>query len=160
MSLCERAGPGGPEQGDISAIFSVLVAGSDMDEPIADILRGVLDGHVVLDRTIAERGRFPAVDILRSVSRSLPAAASDSENSIISKVRKCISVYAQNQMMISAGLYTQGTDPEIDTAIQAWPHLDKAIAMVHSQGVVHSFSQLELALRRGSGGMGVPRTTR
>ncbi|WP_299592243.1 FliI/YscN family ATPase [uncultured Tateyamaria sp.] len=160
MSLCERAGPGGPDQGDITAVLSVLVAGSDMDEPIADILRGVLDGHVVLDRTIAERGRFPAVDILRSVSRSLPAAASDTENETIAQVRKLVSVYAQNQMMISAGLYTQGADPEIDAAIQAWPHLDKAMTVVHEQGCQHSFDQLRLALRRGNGTGGARKPVR
>ena len=60
--------------GDITAIYTVLVAGSDMEEPVADMLRGVLDGHVILDRDIAERGRFPAIDVLRSVSRALPAA--------------------------------------------------------------------------------------
>ena len=76
-SLCERAGPGPFGKGDISGIFSVLVAASDMDEPIADITRGVLDGHVVLDRGIAERGRFPAIDVRRSVSRSLPGIATD-----------------------------------------------------------------------------------
>lgn len=149
-SLCERAGPGGPDQGDITAIFSVLVAGSDMDEPIADILRGVLDGHVVLDRSIAERGRFPAVDVLRSVSRSLPAAASDTENDTIAQARKHLSVYEQNKMMINAGLYTQGGDTDIDSAIQAWPHLDKAMSVVHNQGAAHSFDQLGLALRRGT----------
>ncbi|WP_299204163.1 FliI/YscN family ATPase [uncultured Tateyamaria sp.] len=149
MSLCERAGPGGPDQGDITAVFSVLVAGSDMDEPIADILRGVLDGHVVLDRGIAERGHFPAIDVLQSVSRSLPAAASRAENETIAQVRKLMSVYTQNQMMISAGLYTQGADAEIDGALQAWPHLDKAMTLVHSEGCAHSFDQLKLALRRG-----------
>ena len=77
MGLAERAGPGPEGTGDITAVFSVLVAGSDMEEPVADILRGVLDGHVVLDRQIAERGRFPAIDLLRSVSRSLPEAASE-----------------------------------------------------------------------------------
>lgn len=148
MSLCERAGPGTGEQGDITAVFSVLVAGSDMDEPVADILRGVLDGHVVLDRTIAERGRFPAVDVLRSVSRSLPAAATPEENDVINQVRKHLSIYAQNQMMVTAGLYTQGTDPEIDAAIQVWAPLDTAMAGVHAQTCVHSFDQLKLVLRR------------
>lgn len=148
MSLCERAGPGAGDQGDITAIFSVLVAGSDMDEPIADILRGVLDGHVVLDRAIAERGRFPAVDVLRSVSRSLPDAATKEENQIIGEVRKHLSVYSQNQMMITAGLYTQGTDPTIDAAIQVWGPLDAAIGGVHDQTCMHSFDQIKLVLRR------------
>jgi flagellum-specific ATP synthase len=79
MGLAERAGPGPQGTGDITAVFSVLVAGSDMEEPVADILRGVLDGHVILDRRIAERGRFPAIDLLRSVSRSLPDAATEGE---------------------------------------------------------------------------------
>lgn len=148
MSFCERAGPGSGDQGDITAIFSVLVAGSDMDEPIADILRGVLDGHVVLDRSIAERGRFPAVDVLRSVSRSLPTAATTEENGIISEARKHLSVYAQNQMMITAGLYTQGTDPTIDAAIKVWASLDNAIGCVHDQSCAHSFDQMKLVMRR------------
>ncbi|MEL6920290.1 MAG: FliI/YscN family ATPase, partial [Pseudomonadota bacterium] len=150
MSLCERAGPGGPDQGDITAVFSVLVAGSDMDEPIADILRGTLDGHVVLDREIAERGRFPAVDVLRSVSRSLPAAATSDENETISHVRKHLSIYEQNKMMVNAGLYTQGADAEIDSALQALPHIEDAISGVHGNGCQHSFDQVKLALRRAN----------
>ncbi|WP_415405017.1 FliI/YscN family ATPase [Tateyamaria sp. SN3-11] len=154
MSLCERAGPGAHDQGDITAVFSVLVAGSDMDEPIADILRGVLDGHVVLDRTIAERGRFPAVDILRSVSRSLPSAASEEENEIIAQIRRHMSVYSQNQMMISAGLYSAGADPDIDAAMQISPAIDDAMTLTHAQGCAHSFDQLKLVLRRAGAGMG------
>ena len=79
--------------GDITAVFTVLVAGSDMDEPVADILRGVLDGHVVMDRAIAERGRFPAIDLLRSVSRSLPDAATKEENALISEARRLLGAY-------------------------------------------------------------------
>ena len=89
MALAERAGPGADGVGAITAIFTVLVAGSDMEEPVADILRGVLDGHVVMDRAIAERGRFPAVDVLRSVSRSLPRAASPEENARLPKRAAC-----------------------------------------------------------------------
>lgn len=152
MSLCERAGPGMDQQGDITAVFSVLVAGSDMDEPIADILRGVLDGHVVLDREIAERGRFPAVDVLKSVSRSLPAAATSDENEILAQVRKHISIYAKNEIMISAGLYTQGSDSEIDAAVQIFPSLDESIAQVHENNVAHSFDSLRLVLRRNGRG--------
>ncbi|MEH6644354.1 FliI/YscN family ATPase [Sulfitobacter sp.] len=147
-SLCERAGPGSATQGDITALFSVLVAGSDMDEPIADILRGVLDGHMVLDRTIAERGRFPAVDVLRSVSRSLPAAASARENKLLALTRKMLSLYDANAMMIRAGLYTHGSDPEIDKAIVLYPEIEAFLSRLEPDDAQRSFSQLELILRR------------
>lgn len=125
MSLAERSGPGPIGSGDITAIFSVLVAGSDMEEPVADILRGVLDGHVVLDRAIAERGRFPAVDVLRSVSRSLPQAASTAENALIARARATLGTYAESELMIRAGLYSQGSDPRVDEAVRLYPALDQ-----------------------------------
>ncbi len=146
MQLCERAGPGVGAGADITAIFSVLVAGSDMEEPVADITRGVLDGHVVLDRKIAERGRFPAIDILRSVSRALPHAATDAENAMISRARALLGTYENNEMMIRAGLYTSGTDPEIDDAIDAWPKLDQFIASSAHRGIGASFSDLQSCL--------------
>jgi len=148
MSLCERAGPGELGQGDITAIFSVLVAGSDMDEPVADILRGVLDGHVVLDRAIAERGRYPAVDLLRSVSRSLPGAASENENKLIQRARTLLGAYARSETMVKAGLYADGTDPELDLAIRVWPELDAFLAESESISVQNSFDRLSLILRR------------
>lgn len=141
-SLCERAGPGVGYSGDITAVFSVLVAGSDMDEPIADILRGVLDGHVILDRKIAERGRFPAIDLLRSVSRSLPNAATDAENELIAKARAYLGVYDRSEMMIQAGLYAPGSDPSIDVAIKAFPKLDEFIAMREAKDCEASFQAL------------------
>ncbi|WP_270725492.1 FliI/YscN family ATPase [Shimia sp. Alg240-R146] len=148
MSLCERAGPGRDGQGDITGIFSVLVAGSDMEEPIADILRGVLDGHVVLDRKIAERGRFPAVDLLRSVSRSLPAAASAPENASIGEVRRLLGAYEQSATMIRAGLYNEGSDPVLDVAIKAWPELDNFMSGMDSPSIQDAFNRLNLVLRR------------
>lgn len=148
MSLCERAGPGHDGQGDITAIFSVLVAGSNMDEPIADILRGVLDGHVILDRAIAERGRYPAIDVLRSVSRSLPAAATPAQNEMLTTARRLLGAYERNAMMIRAGLYVQGSDPEVDQAIDIWPDLDAFFAKVDVTGITNSFAQLELIIRR------------
>lgn len=141
-SLCERAGPGVGNAGDITAVFSVLVAGSDMEEPVADILRGVLDGHVVLDRTIAERGRFPAIDLLRSVSRALPGAASDAENKIITKARRLMGTFDRSEMMIQAGLYTKGTDRSIDEAIACWPKLDDFLAQSEPNSIASSFDRL------------------
>lgn len=141
-TLCERAGPGAGAAGDITAIFSVLVAGSDMEEPVADILRGVLDGHVVLDRNIAERGRFPAIDLLRSVSRALPEAATDEENALISKGRKLLGQYSRSEMMIQSGLYTAGSDPALDEAIAAWPDLDAFLTHAEVKDSTASFQRL------------------
>ncbi|MFV2033561.1 MAG: FliI/YscN family ATPase [Halocynthiibacter sp.] len=148
MGLCERAGPGTETSGDITAVFSVLVAGSDMDEPIADILRGVLDGHIVLDRKIAERGRFPAIDLLRSVSRSLPAAASGEENELIAQARKLLGAYDRAEMMIQAGLYSSGSDPLIDAAIEVWPDVDGFLAEDEPVDIDASFVRLARAMRR------------
>lgn len=134
MALAERAGPGAEGKGDITAVFSVLVAGSDMDEPVADILRGVLDGHVVMDRKIAERGRYPAIDLLRSVSRSLPEAATPEENSLIADARKVLGAYDRAELMIQAGLYTKGSDPLVDRAIRLWPVLDGFLAQQAPEG--------------------------
>ena len=145
MSLAERSGPGPEGAGDITAIFSVLVAGSDMEEPVADILRGVLDGHVVLDRAIAERGRFPAVDVLRSVSRSLPHAATSSENALIGRARAMLGIYAESELMIRAGLYAAGSDPRLDEAVRLYPGLDAFVSRT-SPEIAQSFGLLVQAL--------------
>lgn len=146
MSLAERAGPGIENTGDITALFTVLVAGSDMDEPVADILRGVLDGHIVLERAIAERGRFPAIDLMRSVSRSLPAAASASENALITEARRLIGAYERAEMMVQAGLYAQGSDPLTDRAIKLWPKLDAFMGGLGSATNAESFAKLRKEL--------------
>lgn len=147
-ALCERAGPGPVGAGDITAVFSVLVAGSDMDEPVADILRGVLDGHVVLNREIAQRGRFPAIDVGQSVSRCLPSAASARENELIRDVRHFLGRYEQSQVMITAGLYTEGADPELDRAVTLWPDLDAFFAREEPGSIEDSFDRLSVLLRR------------
>lgn len=146
MGLGERAGPGAGRQGDITAVFSVLVAGSDMEEPVADILRGVLDGHVVMDRRIAERGRFPAIDLLRSVSRSLPAAAAPQENALINRARQLLGAWDRAEMMIQSGLYVSGSDPMIDAAIRVWPKLDAFLAEDERDGIAQSFARLNRCL--------------
>ena len=146
MSLAERAGPGQEGSGDITAVFSVLVAGSDMEEPVADILRGVLDGHVVMDRAIAERGRYPAIDLLRSVSRSLPEAATPAENTLINEARRLLGAYDRAEMMVKAGLYTAGSDPLTDAAIRVWPALDQFLAEDEAQDAEASFKRLAKCL--------------
>ena len=146
-ALCERAGPGSGTAGDITAVFSVLVAGSDMEEPVADILRGVLDGHVVLDRKIAERGRFPAIDLLRSISRALPGAASEAENTLISAARQRLGTYDRSEMMVKAGLYAKGSDEALDAAIECWPKLDAFLAQDEWDDTAASFRRLAACLR-------------
>ncbi|WP_424933866.1 FliI/YscN family ATPase [Amaricoccus macauensis] len=153
-SLCERAGPGTFGKGDITGVFSVLVAGSDMEEPIADITRGVLDGHVVLDREIAERGRFPAVDVRRSVSRSLPGVATEAENAMIGKVRRVLTAYENSALMIQTGLYAKGSDPAIDEAINLWPKLDAFFAERAEDGIEATFERLASLLETAPGQAG------
>ena len=141
-SLAERAGPGAGAQGDITAIFSVLVAGTDMDEPVSDTLRGLLDGHVVLSRQIAERGRFPAVDLLRSVSRALPDAASDDQNHLIADVRRLLSLYEETEILVRSGLYQKGANSDVDRAVDLFPKLDSFCGQTGSGGVSDSFRLL------------------
>lgn len=145
MALAERAGPGAEGAGDITAVFSVLVPGSDMEEPVADMLRGVLDGHVILDRRIAERGRFPAIDLLRSVSRSLPDCATPAENALIAEARQLLSVQDRVELMVQAGLYVAGTDALADRAIRLFPALDAFLAEP-SASPDHAFARLAAIL--------------
>jgi len=149
MSLAERAGPGVQASGDITAIFTVLVAGSNMEEPVADILRGVLDGHVVLDRAIAERGRFPAVNLLRSLSRSLPDCATADENALITEARRLLSAWDKAELMVQSGLYTVGSDALTDRAIRLFPDLDAFMAeTAPNEFPDHAFRRLGTILSR------------
>lgn len=142
MALAERAGPGAVGQGDITAVLSVLVAGSDMEGPVADVMRGVLDGHVVLSRDIAERGRYPAIDVLRSVSRALPMAATDTENAVITRARQLLGAYDRAELMLQAGLYSKGADPLTDAAVSAWSDLDTFVGATSGPTILDSFDAL------------------
>ena len=119
-----------------------------MDGPVADILRGVLDGHVVMERQIAERGRYPAINVLKSISRSLPNAASEDENNIIQLARETLGVYDRSELMIQSGLYTKGSDRSIDRAIKLWPKLDAFISLDEEGEIQDSFAKLRQALGR------------
>lgn len=114
--LLERAGPGAGA-GTITALYTVLVEGGDLDEPIADEARGLLDGHVVLDRAVAARGRYPAVDVLASVSRVMDAVVDDGHRAAAQRVRALLSAYEQRRDLIALGAYRGGTEPTTDAAI-------------------------------------------
>ena len=121
--LLERAGPG-TGRGSITGLFTVLVEGDDHNEPIADAVRGILDGHIVLERGIAERGRYPAINILRSVSRVMPGCNSDAENALVQRARALMSAYENMSEMIRLGAYRHGSDPATDEAIRYQPALE------------------------------------
>ncbi len=114
--LLERAGPGSGE-GTITGLFTVLVEGDDHNEPISDAVRGILDGHIVLDRTIAHRNRFPAVNILRSVSRTMPDCNTAEQTALVNRARRLLAAYDDMAELIRLGAYRKGSDPLVDEAI-------------------------------------------
>jgi ATP synthase in type III secretion protein N len=121
--LLERSGQG--TRGSITAIYTVLVEGGDMDEPIADEVRGILDGHVVLDRTIGAKGRYPAVDVLVSLSRVMSTVASPAHNQAARKLRTLMAVYESKKDLLALGAYTKGSDPEFDEALAKMPKIEQ-----------------------------------
>ena len=127
--LLERAGPGpvrpdGTTAGPITGLFTVLVDGDDHNEPIADAVRGILDGHIVMERSIAERGRFPAINVLKSISRTMPGCQLPHEREIVKSARQALSAYSNMEELIRIGAYRAGSDPQIDRAILLNPDLE------------------------------------
>ena len=125
--LLERAGPG-EGKGTITGLFTVLVEGDDHNEPVSDAVRAILDGHIVLDRSIAERGRYLPINILRSVSRTMPKCNAPEETAQITEARTLISTYEGMAEMISLGAYRAGSDPAVARAIQLYPLLESYLA--------------------------------
>lgn len=113
--LLERSGTS--EHGSITAFYTVLVEGSDMEEPIADEVRGILDGHIVLDRALGARGRWPAIDVLASLSRVMDAVTSEAQQKSAQKLRELMSLYEQKRDLVSLGAYKKGSDPKLDLAL-------------------------------------------
>ena len=115
--LLERAGPGEKNEGAVTGLFTVLVEGDNHNEPVADAVRGILDGHIVMERAIAERGRYPAINILKSVSRTLPKAADPAFWPAVLQARQHMATYSDMEELIRLGAYKQGSDPNVDLAI-------------------------------------------
>ena len=126
--LLERAGPGLKGQGSITGLFTVLVEGDDHNEPVSDAVRGILDGHVVLDRVIAERGRYPAINILKSISRTMPACNSPEQNAAVNRAKTLMATYEDMAELIRLGAYRRGSDPGVDEAIHFQPALEAFLA--------------------------------
>ena len=131
-SLLERAGPGAGE-GAITGLFTVLVEGDDHNEPIADAVRGIVDGHIVLERAIAQRGRYPAINVLRSLSRTMPNCNIEAENALVIRARQLLSTYEDMEEMIRLGAYRKGTDPKVDEAIHYYPQLEAFLGQHKSE---------------------------
>jgi flagellum-specific ATP synthase len=150
--LLERAGPGPMDAdgraGQITALFTVLVEGSDHDEPVADAVRGILDGHVVLDRRIAEGGRYPAVDILRSLSRAASGCLDVRQAALVRDARAMLALHADMADMARLGAVRPGADPALDRALAVVPRLEAMLTQSRDDlsGIAASFDCLEAAL--------------
>lgn len=154
--LLERAGPGRDGEGDITAIYTVLVDGDDMNEPIADAIRGIVDGHLVLDRNIAEKNRYPAINIQRSISRMLPACHTDEEYKIMHEARKALAKYADMEDLIRVGAYKPGTDPEIDAAAVFFKAADAFLAQRKAEKMTSDQAFAEIFRMLLESGIDVP----
>lgn len=121
--LLERLGPGAPV-GSITGFLTVLVEGEDMDDPVADTVRGIVDGHIVLARRLASLGHYPAIDVLQSVSRTMPSTVPPVHVAFATRVRAMMATHRENEDLIRLGAYKQGTDNDVDTAILANPQVN------------------------------------
>ncbi|CAM2955877.1 flagellar protein export ATPase FliI [Moritella viscosa] len=139
--LVERAGNGSDEQGSITAFFTVLTEGDDLQDPIADASRAILDGHIVLSRELTDAGHYPAIDIEKSISRVMPMVTTDFHQAAARGFKQAYSLYQQNKDLVSIGAYSQGADAKIDRAIRLKPAMDQFL----QQGMkeVIPFSQCE-----------------
>ncbi|MEA4889080.1 MAG: flagellar protein export ATPase FliI [Clostridiaceae bacterium] len=121
--LLERSG--NSDKGSITALYTVLVEGDDMNEPVADTVRGILDGHIVLSRQLAQRNHYPAIDVLASVSRVMPDVTTDDHRSLAGKCKNLLSVYTEARDLIHIGAYKKGSNEEIDEAIRLYPTISR-----------------------------------
>jgi flagellum-specific ATP synthase len=149
--LLERAGPGigpGGSGGSITGLFTVLVEGDDHNEPIADAVRGILDGHAVLDRRIAEAGRYPAIDILRSLSRTVPGCLQPWEAELIRDARGILALHAELADLVRLGAYKPGADAAADRALRLAPSIERLLCQGRgtSDTVDDAFGKLQTLL--------------
>jgi flagellum-specific ATP synthase len=150
--LLERAGPGlpGPDgtAGQITGLFTVLIEGDDHNEPVADAVRGILDGHIVMDRRIAEGGRYPAIDVLRSLSRLGAGCLDDHQAALVRRARAILALQGEMIDMVRLGAYRAGTDPAVDEALRLTPAIEAVLRQGRDEscGFEESFQRLRQAV--------------
>ncbi|MBN8927927.1 MAG: flagellum-specific ATP synthase FliI, partial [Rhodospirillales bacterium] len=152
--LLERAGPG-PMRDDrppgfITGLFTVLVEGDDHNEPVADAVRGILDGHVILDRRIGEAGRYPAIDVLRSLSRAANGVLDPDRRALVRRARGILALHAEMADLVRLGAYRAGTDPRVDEAVALAPRIEALLAQDRDEtcSLADSFTRLAQAMER------------
>ena len=147
--LVERAGNDATGKGSITAFYTVLTEGDDQQDPIADAARAILDGHIVLSRTLAEQGHYPAIDVEASISRAMPQIVDETQLAAAMRFRQLMSKFSQNEDLISIGAYVAGSDPDTDTAISSMPTMRKFLqqGLRESVGMRESQQWLYTALQ-------------
>lgn len=130
--LLERTGPG--KVGTITGFYTVLVEGDDLNEPVTDTVRGILDGHIVLDRALAERNHYPAIDVLASVSRLMTEVSTEEHKELAGKFRSSLAIYREAEDLINIGAYASGSNPQIDNSIRLYPQITEFL----QQGVTET----------------------
>ncbi|MFT2091391.1 flagellar protein export ATPase FliI [Paraglaciecola sp. 2405UD69-4] len=151
-ALVERAGNGAENQGSITAFYTVLTEGDDLQDPIADAARAILDGHIVLSRDLADSGHYPAIDIEASISRVMPMVVSEEHVLRARRIRQVYATYQRNRDLISIGAYTKGTDPRIDLSVNAEPAINAFLQQGMTQ--VLDFEHSTADMHTLSGGLG------
>ncbi len=144
-SLLERAGCGGEGEGSITALYTVLVEGDDMTDPIADAAKGILDGHIVLSRALADRGLFPAIDVLRSISRVAPDVAPPEQLTLVSRMRDLLAAEEESRDLVRIGAYVPGSDPRIDASRLMVPRIENLVRQRHDENVTRQAALAALA---------------
>jgi len=147
--LVERAGTGMSGDGSITAFYTVLAEGDDQQDPIVDAARAILDGHIMLSREIAESGIYPPIDVEQSVSRSMPRIASAQHLATAQEFRRIYSYYMRHRDLITVGAYRQGSDPQLDRAVQLWPMIENFLGQSQGSpvGLNDSIAQLDAVIR-------------
>lgn len=143
-ALVERAGNGSGSQGSITAFYTVLSEGDDLQDPIADASRAILDGHIVLSRHLADSGHFPAVDIEKSISRVMPAVTSMEHQNQARAIKQLYASYQQSKDLISIGAYVRGSDPQLDKAIAMMPNIKQFLQQGMTEVIAYDESLQQL----------------